>query len=456
MESNNSEKKKGSPMSSRKKIIIGLVVLSLAAIIAEAVLLIHGLSKKPEKKEPAQVTPAPVLKKEVPKETTPKVSPTPTRTPSPTPEVDHYEQVWKLAKEYKTDSNGIKEPVSVREYDDQGRESKRIVYDDAGEPELTAVFVYDRSGIVLVEQWVPTEDGELEETRFIHGAGGNTDMAEWGYYIDIYGGEKVVNAEYDADGNLTALRTSYHPYWASSLSGEYSSDWTIDSNGLLKERRLYEPSGKQNSAIQFRYDDEGRLTGFIFLDDLAESISHWGLTYEDGYTYYTDELNGTYTFKFKDDNMLMYARFMGYDEDWPGALNVTDENQVFPDMYRGIVYRPRGNFPAFFDTNYTIEGYAPDSFSCIDEVYYDEHGNEVPQDTVEVRSDGQPAYGDGFEQKYYEYDASGKLTRYYDTTNPYDVYTELDDNWNLVKMTDVLNKEIFEYEWILVDVPVYK
>ena len=126
-------------MSSRKKIIIGLVVLSLVAIIAEAVLLIHGLSKKPEKKEPAQVTPAPVLKKEVPKETTPKVSPTPTRTPSPTPEVDHYEQVWKLAKEYKTDSNGIKEPVSVREYDDQGRESKRIVYDDAGEPDETVL-----------------------------------------------------------------------------------------------------------------------------------------------------------------------------------------------------------------------------------------------------------------------------------------------------------------------------
>ncbi len=444
--------KKGKFALSRKHFIIGMIGLCLVALIAEIVLLVHGFKKKPDEK-PAEVTPTQLALLTV----SPTPTTAPTKEPTPTPEVDHYESVWKLAKEYKTGNLGQKNPLTVREYDEQGRESKRLIYDeDTGELKTTAVFRYDRSGIILVDYWVPSvEDGELQETKCFHPL-----MIGFGRWISFpstteivnYGG-KVKEEECDEDGNLLFLLTSTDSIMPDSNE---RIEWEIDSDGNLKEYRYFEGNGVLNSTTEIVYDDLGNPIRTVTRSSYGEYTAPWSVSSKDGYTYYTEEGNGIFTYVLKDGLPLIYARYMGFNEEWPGVEAATDLSLAVPRHERGVVYSPRGNFPDFTSTVYPFSSFDEKSFNCVDYIMYQEDGSAFVDSTVEARPDGQPVFGDDFFDKYYEYDEKGRLTRYYTSPHLVDVLTELDDNWNLVKKTDLLSDIVYEYEWILVDVPVYK
>ena len=451
--------KKGKFSLSRKHFIIGIIALCLVAVIAEVVLLAHGFKKKPDEK-PAEVTPTQLALLTV--SSTPTPTTAPTKEPTPTPEVDHYESVWKLAKEYKTGNLGQKNPLTVREYDEQGRESKRLIYDeDTGELKTTAVFRYDRSGIVLVDYWVPSvEDGELKETKCFHfltydeaGCG----PIDWLYYSATFSllnrGEKVIEAEYDEEGNLISMATEYHSIYLND--GDYVADWKIDSEGVLREFSILKAGGALNATTAVVYDDSGRMVDFVMKSGDGEYNGPWGIVYGDEYTYYTEEGNGVFTYAVKDGIPVIYTRYMGFQDAWPGVEAVTDLSLVVPELERGIVYRPRGNFPDYFCEDAIFDAYDPDSVSCMEYTVYGEDFSSAKESTVEARPDGQPVLGNGRDLKQYEYDEKGRLTRY-SSSRGVDILTELDDNWNLVKKTDQLTNEVYEYEWILVDVAVYK
>ena len=452
--------KKGKFALSRKQFIIGLIALCLVAVIAEVVLLVHGFKKKPDEK-PAEVTPTQLALLTV----SPTPTTAPTKEPTPTPEVDHYESVWKLAKEYKTGQYGQKNPLTVREYDEQGRESKRLIYDeDSGDLKMTAVFRYDRSGIVLVDYWVPSvEDGELKETKCFHPLAdreGGHGSLNWLYYsatvslVDY--GEKVIGAEYDEDGNLTFLLTEYHSVYMND-GGEYTVEWKIDSEGVLQECAVLTAGGSLKRTINVVHNDDGKSVDFVEYLDNAGAYFPWGITYGDEYTFYTEPGNGIFTFAVKDGLPVIYARYMGnMYHGWPGVEAVTDLNRVVPELERGIIYRPKGNFSDFFPDEYMFDAYDPESLCCMEYTVCGEDYSPDKLYTVEARPDGQPVLGDDFyNQKHYEYDEKGRLTRY-SSSQGVDILTELDDNWNLVKKTDQLTNEVYEYEWILVDVAVYK
>ena len=458
MEQKNAGKKKGSRGVSRKSFIIGIIALCLVALIAEVVLLVHGFSKKTEKKQPEQVTPTQVVKND----STP--TPTATAEPTPTPEVDHYESVWKLAKEYKTGSQGQKNPVCYMEYDEQGRESKRIVFDeDLGNPKETDVFHYDRSGITLVDRWIPTEEnGELAETLCFHIAADNMSFLYHTYYLDLDKGETVDSVQYDDGGNLTALTSSYLPY--TEAPERYVTDWEIDSDGVLKN--FCKSIEGVITTVTPLYDDSGRIIGRTtecnaYWDGYSDP---WGIIHQDGYTYLTEEGNGVFTYVYKDGDMLMYTRYMGYTSDWPGALTVSKSDYVSPRLEKAFYFQPKGNFKAYSDNVFTAIPYNRESFLCWEYYIWEEDLSKYQDCTVEVRPDGQPVYAkDTSVEKYYEYDETGRLTRYHAVmdypvypTVCFDVLTELDENWNLVKKTDLINNAVYEYEWILIDIPVYE
>ena len=458
MEQKKAGKKRGSRGVSRKTFILGVIVLCLVALIAEVVLLVHGFSKKSDKKQPTQVTPTQVVKND----TTPE--PTATQAPTPTPEPDHYESVWKLAKEYKTGSQGQKNSVCFMEYDEQGRESKRIVFDeDLGTPKETDVFRYDRSGIILVDRWIPSEeDGELTETLCFHIAADNMSFLYHTYYLDLEKGETVDSVQYDDGGNLTALTSSYLPY--TEAPERYVTDWEIDSDGVLKGFRV--AANGLIRIVTMQYDDSGRLTGRAtdFGSEAMENFDPWSIGYKDGITYLTEEGNGIFTYVYRDGNLIMMTRYMGYRYDWPGALVVSNEKYASPYSERTFYYRPKGNFWTYSDNSYAYDPWYAESLFCTDSYTWGDDLTVYPDYYAENRPDGQPVCGyDDSREKYYEYDETGRLTRYHVVmdypvypTVCFDVLTELDENWNLVKKTDLINNVTYEYEWILIDIPVYE
>ena len=451
MEQKNAGKKKGSRGVSRKSFIIGIIALCLVALIAEVVLLVHGFSKKTEKKQPEQVTPTQVVKND----STP--TPTATAEPTPTPEVDHYESVWKLAKEYKTGSQGQKNPVCYMEYDEQGRESKRIVFDeDLGTPKETDVFHYDRSGITLVDRWIPTEEnGELAEMRCFYPACENMTLFLQTHYLDLSSGETVESVQFDDAGNLIALTSFYHSRMYDG-GPRYVTDWEISPDGIVEGFRITD--GKYIRNVTLEYDDSGRLIDRTTdYNSIEADFDPWCIVYKDGLTYLTEEGNGVFTYVYKDGIMFMMTRYMDYRDDWPGALAVSDAKYASPNMERDIYYRPSGNFWTYSDNFTASDPYYPESLFCRDSYTW---GDDlvIHQDySAEVRADGQPVYGyDLSWEKYYEYDDTGRLTRYYTSPHDVDILTELDENRNLVKKTDLIHNEVYEYEWILIDVPVYE
>ncbi|MBO6064822.1 MAG: hypothetical protein J6P36_00250 [Lachnospiraceae bacterium] len=447
--------KKGKFALSRKHFIIGMIGLCLVALIAEIVLLAHGFKKKPKKT--ADNTPTPLTASKEPT--------TVSKDPTPTGESDYY-SVWisKVTKEYKTGQNGQKNLIAAREYDENGRETKCFIYDeDTGELKETAVFRYDRSGLILVDYLIPSGENEiLRETRCFHSLPYGSDFYLWmtrsaTSVIENYG-DKVETAEYDEDGNLTFLKTMCNPLSNQGWIGR--EEWEFDSRGTVKDVRVFDENGALNTTIELLFDDHysGGLIDITEKSEHGEFNGPWGITYNEydgSVASYTEEGNGIFTYKMENGLPTIYARYMGNMNAWPGVDEVLELNRVIPELERGVIYRPNGNFPEYHSHICTFSCFDKDSFDCVDYIIYQEDGSLYSDSSVQARPDGQPAYADWPQQKYYEYDDTGRLTRY-KSGNYVDVLTELDDNWNLVKKTDLVYNVTYEYEWALFEIRIYR
>lgn len=433
-------KKKGAKGISRRQFLFIIIGLCAGALIAEGILLTKTFRKKRGNNTPT-VTPTEVVASVSP-------TPTPKGNPFTVPEVDHYETVWRVACEYLTGAGFERMPVMSHEYDEFGREVKRVLYDDySGECKETILFHYGKEGFIISEHWAPTaEDGTLLQKRVYFPSAIGVNTIDW--VLDPpnpFYGEKLLEEKHDDEGNLILVTAPYE-------GRQDTNEWIFGSDGVLSKQRFLSPTGSLWHENVFRFDEYGRFLGF------GEEPNDGDTIYREDDTIIVEDLNGIFTYVVQDGFVVSATRYMGYDEDWPGA-GIMINADCYPSTYMIKQYRPKGHFPKSYFGGYMFEGYDPELFTCIDETDYDENLSGTARFTVSLRPDGQPDIcREEYGGKIYEYDENGKLIKFTYVGDTYrdERELQLDDDWKLIRMRDIDTNELHEYEWISVEVPVYK
>ncbi|MBO4324792.1 MAG: hypothetical protein J5845_05285 [Lachnospiraceae bacterium] len=305
-------------------VIAGICVL---ALIAEGLLLAGVFSKKknPEKKgekEPAEVT-KPV---EVTKE--------PTEEPTKEPPKDTI-TVWREKKS--TMYEGDKEyPLSEVEYDENGNETRRVTYSGT-DLDSEVVSTYDQENRItrretrkiyswgggqdaslFLDLYTYYENGDLKETvsRMSGAVGMNESKTEYTYdemhrktsekqwldtsleeytiatyeyntigKIALYQrvnsdgtDEWVTHYEYDSKGNCI------REYGGSNSEGNSSQTlYTYDSKGN-KIREVYYYNDQIISALEYQYDNAGRMVQKFYGNAPSDNLDHYNTRYSYEYS----------------------------------------------------------------------------------------------------------------------------------------------------------------------------
>lgn len=435
----NVKKKNGARGLSRRQFLFIIIGLCLGALIAEGILLAKTLRKKPAEKT-ATITPS--------------LTQTPEAGNGPflEREVDHYKAVWKVATEYVTDLNGQRNPVMSHEYDRLGRETKRVTYKQGTDkPEETILFLYGREGFIMAHYLSP-EEGVLLQKRCFFPTAEGVELLLWGYYLDVRSGERIIEEKLDDDGNLVLITDTSSFY--DENGGDAKSEWFFDSDGIVRKHNWM--SGLSSGETEFQYDTYGRLVGYGS-QPVDYTCRGSQIVYEKDRTVMIDWLNGVFTYTYVDGVFDSYTRYMGFVEDWPGKERITKTESPYPATEYGRIYRPKGIFPELYEMIYVHEGIEPAAYACLDLMAYGDDFSVTVESEVKLRDDGQPvSYIFGGDEKRYEYDQNGKLTGYSCLSWNVAESIQLDDDWKLVKKTDLTTGEMHEYEWISIDVPVYK
>ena len=440
-------KKKSGIALKRRQFLLALAAVCLIAVIAEAVLLIRTFSKKNNKKT-AEITPTEI----------PKVAQKPTDTPSPTPELEPaFTTVWRLAKEKTTYSDGTLSNCYSYEYDDQGREIKRIIYGSDGvTPEETVLFHQDRSGVVITEHWVPDENGTLREKKcfFLTCSGVSIDSL-WKQNLYLGSGEILTSCEYDENGNLTGELKGYHQFLDDP---PYHSTVTINAYGQLVSHVETGPDGEVTGNYSFQYDNLGRLTDIIRNDDDGPR-EHIAYRYEDDLTYVlmnSEEVRG---YIYKDGVEVGLFCEYGDADAWERMSREYDPDRSIVVGYEMWYHFPKGSFP------HNAESFAREISGC-DYTVYSEGMTARLLTKTECRDDGQPLReifsADGMEdvriasslkERNFEYGDNGRVSRIESSEGI--VTMAFDTDGNMIQYNNDFYGFKTDYEWAAIPIALY-
>lgn len=434
-------KKKNAIVLRRRQFLLALAAVCLIAVIAEAVLLIRTFSKKKDK-SPAEATPTEV----------PRVADQTTVTPSPIPIYDSepvYTEVWRLAKEKTVYSDGTLSNCVSYEYDELGRESKRIIYgSDCTTARETILFHYDRSGIVITEHWAPDENGSLVSKRCFYPTcnGVSTDffLTQNPYLSD---GEILEDCAYDDDGNLTGELKAYHEFMNEP---PYRSTLTISKEGLLISHAETDPNGESEVIYSFTYDETGRLSGITKSTPDGER-EYAVYRYEDERTYIIYNSEDTRGYIYEGGYVAGYFSEYGNDA-WERMTREENPDRSIEVGYEMVYHFPKGRFPhnaSVYAFDYTV--------------YAKQTTARVLRKT-EFREDGQPLKDirskDGLEDVRissnteaidFVYSDNGLLSEIVSADET--VFLTFDRNDNLTRLQNETYKYTTDYEWTAVQIP---
>ena len=443
-------KKKNAITLRRKQFLIALGAVCLIAIIAEAVLLIHTFSKKKDKKQ-TEITPTEQGK------LVDNVTPTP--SPVTTPELEPaFTQVWRLASEKTTYSNGNVSNFWSYEYDELGREIKRVFYDEETlKPSATILIHHDRSGIIITEQWEPDVNGTLKETRCFYPTGYGTSfdfMLIKNPYLSE--GEILESCHYDENGNLTGELRSWHQFIEDPPT---HSVVKISPDGQLISHEEYDVDDRLTAEYRFTYDGLGRLSEIQSIED-GTSNAYVIYRYEDELTYFFLNSEGTNGYIYKDGVEIGTFSDYGAEDAWERMTREDNPNREIAVGYEVRYHFPNGRFPHDEDSLRQILG-------GTDYIMYSERTTARLLENTELREDGQPLreirsedwmedvrLSSNLLERNFRYGDDGRLSRVESASE--DVYSFVfDRDGNLTQVRNETYGYQSDYEWIAVSIPMY-
>ena len=432
----------------RKHFILMIIAICSVALIAEIILLAGTLNKKKTKE---------------PEKGTEKENVTATATPSPTevptPEVT-YQKVWKLAKESGSEAWMN---TTYYEYDDQGRECRRVLYDNGSlAAKETYLLSYDRSGMIIMEKWIPDESGTMESKSCFFATAAYSSGNELWYIHPYYeSGEIIDDLEYDENHNLVAVYSSFD-YDYDTGKPYTRSEWVFDSDGHITKHIVKDKTGYRRE-YEFLYDEKGRMLKAG--DDVC-------FHYVGNKSFSVFNGNGIIVNKYEDGKAVGYAREGDYSA-WDRMTNPDDPDYTVTDGYEAFDYRSNGNFP------YDVMGVTfwekirysyPKGESKWNGVGYHDAATVVWESKMTLRDDGQPKLLESFYNPnglmplsdtpfqttrfvYDENDMLSKTVTVHADGTTEEMHYSFDENGNLTELRYPDGTRYY-YEWVEVTVPV--
>ena len=404
----------------RRKWIILIASVCAVALIAEAVLVIHMLSKK----------------KESTKQTTTKqnqMNNTGLGHFRSVEAPEGYHVVWRVTKsyEYLNDENPS---YTVYEYDEFGRETKETEYNESGDEVIsTLYFEYNQNGSRMII-WVPDKDGKPYDLRIEDLTGETT-----------YGGvDYTLETETDDEGYYKEIRV-YRESWENPGEKQLYKKVTLkyeDGRRTIARKcfTMNSESGtmKRDSIKYYELDEKGRVVKVVNPD-------YWG--FEETIVYQRDE-NGTV--RTKTEILRKDAETIAYDE--CGNLVSAKTTEEDGRSYLYMFYHPEANLPPLFDyPEMTV--YEEASVNGARETDGRVETGQYDQPVIKYDETGAPSLE-------YEYDENGtwKGILYYDRGEKRKVMDiTLDEYGNVIKseVAKEFAKSYYSgtYEWAYFIVP---
>ena len=425
-----------------------IIAICSVALIAEVVLLVGTLNKK-KSKEPEKGA-----EKE---KVTATATPSPTEVPTP---VVTYQKVWKLAKE--SGSEAWMRTTSY-EYDDQGRECRRVIYDNGSlAAKETYLLSYDRSGMIIMEKWIPDESGTMESRScFFATAAYSAGNELWNIHPYYESGEIIDNLEYDENHNLVGVSSAFD-YDYDTRQWYTFSEWVFDSDGHITKHVVKDRTGYLRE-YEFLYDEKGRMVKAG--DDVR-------LQYEGNKTITVFVGNGIIGHVYEDGKTLWFAQEGDFDA-WDRMTRPDDPDYTVTDGWETVYYRPGGNFPNEVSgvTVWEETGrFYPKGDSKWGGGGYHDAATVVWESKVTLRDDGQPKLQEVFSTAssminlgdtplkttrfvYDENDMLSKTVMVYVDGTTEEMHYCFDENGNLTELRYPDGTRYY-YEWVEVTVPV--
>lgn len=429
----------------RKHFILMIIAICSVALIAEVVLLAGTLNKK-KSKEPEKGT----------EKVTATATPSPTEVPTP---VVTYQKVWKLAKE--SGSEAWMRTTSY-EYDDQGRERRRVIYDNGSlAAKETYLLSYDRSGMIIMEKWIPDESGTMESRSCFFPTAAYTSGYELWYIRPYYeSGEIIDDLEYDENHNLVAVSSAFD--FDYDTGKPYTrSEWVFDSDGHITKHIVKDKTGYRRE-YEFLYDEKERMIKAG--DDVC-------FHYDGNKTISVFNGNGIIATIYEDGKHMGLA-WEGDDSAWDRMTNPDAPDYTVTDGEEAVDYRPNGNFPDDITGVTSWEEYkriCPKGESKWTGVGYHDEVTVEWESKVTLRDDGQPKLYENYSNPsgvlpsdtplqtirfvYDENDMLSKTVTVHVDGTAEEMYYSFDENGNLTELRYPDGTRYF-YEWVEVTVPV--
>lgn len=349
----------------KKQFILLIVGICVIALVTEVVLLIHTFSEKEEEKP----TPTPAVAEVTP-------------TKEPTDKPVEYKTVWRVTKEEASGNNSF----SIgHDYDEQGREVRRVEYKPDGvTPESTTILKYDRSGIILAQSWKPDTEGELVQTKCYFPTAADFDTLDYWTVIKnlTNTGEIVTKAEYDSDGNLEGLDSTFST--TGSIADEGHSHWSMDEKGRVSFHGFMEPGEEEyHRWYEFEYDDEDRLISVKYRDDYGEKTQMYAIHYRDNHRTVVQKANGYWIFDFKDEKFVRLS--VEYtNEAWGRLVRRENPDYSIQDGWVTQYHYPNMRYPNMDHTPLNMS--SPYYTICATDEY-EYKGRQVTRQTVKTLLD---------------------------------------------------------------------
>ena len=396
----------------KKKHFIGLIIgICVVALFAEAMLLIHTFSGKEKDKKEKKT------KQEEPSVTVtavPDGEDAPKKTSRP---------VIRIDRQYETDGSGKKLLKTEYEYDEKGRETRRVCYADDGQVAEVISTVYDRNGC-KAETRTGSETGTLYRTVF-------TDLAGDTYDIIHASGEEY-ECKYNSEGFRTEL---IHTIPLNGGPLKTSHTWEYDEDGYLIRTSEYDLSEGRRilcSSKEYSWNDSGRVARIVEKNSDGDPTSETRITYD-----------GTRK-TFDMEAYIGFTRQMVIE--YEGNLETSIRYRMADGTSEEVLVAfPKGNYPESI-VDFLRSGSITD---------YDEDGAETRLATLDYTSNGQPLrqyYGsDEKVAMEFSYDGKGNLTQCVYRNNFGKIYEDyrfvLDEDRNMTEFRDEMQGTAEFYEW---------